>query len=358
MTKTPPPPTPAELPGWTAICWLLFSSFTFYVTFVQYALLRRATLVLHWAEKDLTPGFALLAICGIAGSLAAGYAIDRRKPFTDHLAQAAAGISGVVAVVAVAMMQVTSRLLLLALFAPLGFALGLLIVLLLTLMVTRLPLRILGIFGGFTAGAIYLVSNLLAVFSDNPDKIGMYDAILVASNVVVVFLFMDSLRNTPSVPAGCDTTSGRMVKALLPLAAVVFADTALFVLVSRAPGENAILATSGDWFANGVIHFLAAAFAGLFYVRVGWKKLNAVAAAALVMLIAAYLTHRFTGTDLRGPILGLYGAVVGIYTVALFTVFGEEAPRAHPATGIAWGMVLVGWVASPAGIALGTALVG
>ena len=105
MTKTPPPPTPAELPGWTAICWLLFSSFTFYVTFVQYALLRRATLVLHWAEKDLTPGFALLAICGIAGSLAAGYAIDRRKPFTDHLAQAAAGISGVVAVVAVAMIR-------------------------------------------------------------------------------------------------------------------------------------------------------------------------------------------------------------------------------------------------------------
>ena len=52
----------------------------------------------------------------------------------------------------------------------------------------------------------------------------------------------------------------------------------------------------------------------------------------------------------------IYSATVGAYTVALFTVFGEETPQQRPATGIAYGMIFIGWLCSPLGIVLGTAL--
>lgn len=341
-----------------AICWLLFSSFTFYVTFVQYALLRRAELILGLAESDLTPGFGLLAACGIAGSLIAGWLIDRRRPHTDELAQVAAVLSGILAGLAIMFMQIYNYYLLLALFAPLGLALGLLIVVLLTLLVTRVPLRVLGIFAGLTTGAIYFVSSVLAIFSDQPDKIALFDTALIVGNIVVVFLFLGALKDTSPLAVGRETDLAPLVLRLWPLALVVLVDTALFVLVSRAPGDTPILATGGDWIKNGAAHFLAATVVGTLYARLGWRRLTYVAATALALLVGAFIVHRLGLADLGGPIIGLYSAVVGVYTVALFTVFGEETPRHKPAMGIALGMVLVGWVASPLGIILGTALLG
>jgi hypothetical protein len=149
-----------------------------------------------------------------------------------------------------------------------------------------------------------------------------------------------------------------MLRRLLPLAAVVFADTALFVLVSRAPGDVPILATARDWRWFGAAHLAAGIVAGLLYRRCGWARLNRAAAYGLAALAALYFFHRFAAGVFGVPILLVYGATVGVYTTALFAVFGDETSTEQPAGGIAWGMVLVGWLASPAGIAIGSALVG
>jgi hypothetical protein len=180
--------------------------------------------------------------------------------------------------------------------------------------------------------------------------------VLIGSNVLIVFLFWHAWRKLLPLPAGREGAWSVMLRRPWPLALVVLMDTALFVLVSRAPGQTEILATSGDWLTNGVGHFLAALLAGSLYSRLGWRKLTNLAAGILILLLTLFAVHRWGGMDLSVPILLAYSLVVGFYTVALFTLFGEEIPSDKPAMGIAVGMVVVGWLASPAGIALGTAL--
>jgi len=351
-------PTPARshLVGWLAVTWLLFACFTFYVSFVQYALLGRAVQQLGLSEADLAPGFALLALFGIAGTLLAGRVIDRRRLNAMTVLRWTAALSGALAVCAVVAMQATGRIALIALFAPMGLVLGLLIVCLLHLFSTMLPGRVRGLFAGLCAGLVYFAANVLALYSDKPDTIGLFDLMLVISNIAVVFLFHDALQQTPSEDYGVEQPLRGWLVGLLPLAAVVLIDTALFVHVSRAPGAVPVLADAGDWLRNGIAHLLVALIAGVLYARLGWRKLTFVAAAALTATLAAFVVHRFGLADLSDLIMLLYSVTVGVYTVALFTVFGEAAPRQRPAMGIAWGMVVVGWVCSPAGIALGTAL--
>lgn len=356
--NTPPPRNqlPPDLAGWVAASWLLFASFTFYVTFVQYALLRRAELVLGFAEHDLAPGFVLLAVGGIIGTLVAGWWVQHRRFGAAALAQTAAALSICLAAGAVGAMQSTSLPLLIAVFAPLGLCLGLLIVVLLTLFVVYVPLRVLGIFAGCVAGAVYVAANVMATVSDRPDLLGVVDVMLVGSNVLVVLLFFDAVKKLRPQPVGRPTSIGRLLIRLAPLGLVVLIDTALFVVVSRLPGDAAVYATPVAWLKNGAAHFVAAAFAGIFYARLGWRKLTWIAAGALVVLLGLVVVQKLGLADVGGPIIAFYSAVVGCYTVALFTVFGEEAPADRPAVGIAAGMVLVGWIASPLGIILGTAL--
>jgi multidrug transporter EmrE-like cation transporter len=335
---------------------MLFTSFTFYVTFVQYALLRYVHQAFGVGEAALAPGFALMAGFGIAGGLIVGRWIDREPRHMPQLTQLAAILSSLLAVCAIVMLQVEHLFLLQLLFAPLGLLLGVLIVVLLTLFTTRIPHRVLGIMAGFTAGAVYAVSNVIAAISASPARIGTFDTVLIASNLLVVILFADSLAPQPENRIGNDISPLKSVVRLWPLALVVAIDTALFVLVSRAPGETPVLAAWTDWFKNGAAHLLAAALAGIFYARLGWRKLTWIAAGALVALIAFFIAHRLGLALLGGPIIVAYSVVVGVYTVALFTVFAEETSRRRPATGIALGMVLVGWVASPLGLAIGTFL--
>jgi hypothetical protein len=337
-------------------CYALFSSFIFYVNFVQYALLRRAAAALGLGERDLAPGFALLALGGIAGSLLAGRLIDRRKLAQRAIARAAGLLSLAAAGAAAGAMLAPSRGTLIVAFAPLGLALGLLIVSLLTLFSLAVPADRRGLAAGATAGAIYSIASLLGWAARRPEAVAAFDMALIGSNIIIVLLPGAFARTAP--PLGRPGAIGAMLRRLLPLAAVVFADTALFVLVSRAPGETAILASARDWRWFGAAHLLGAVGAGLLYGRLGWRRLNRAAACGLGALALLYLLHRFAAGVFGLPILLVYGATVGVYTTALFAVFGDETSSDNPAYGIAWGMVLVGWVASPAGIALGTALVG
>ena len=351
-----PPAGRTAVAGWLASAWLLGASFLFYVTFVQYGLLRHARLNLGLAESDLMPGFGLLAGLGIAGSLLAGRLIDRWRPAALRLAHLTAALSGLLAAVAFLSLLATNRLQLILCFAPLGLLLGLLIVVLLHLFTVWVPADVRGWCAGGAAAFVYLAANVIAIFSERPDIIGWFDILLIAGNIAVVGLNGRAWRQLAPVTAGREIGLWAMLRGLWPLALVVLIDTALFVLVSRDPGPTAIFAGPGDWLANGGEHFLAALLAGGLYTRLGWRKITRLAAAALAVLVVLFAMHRGGVADLSAAIQVVYSLVVGFYTVSLFTLFGEEIPRGRPALGIAAGMVFVGWLASPAGIALGTAL--
>jgi len=345
-----------QIIGWAAVTWLLFASFTYYVTFVQFSLLIRAKTVLGLSEADLAPGFALLALCGICGSLAAGWRLDRRPVSTRGRLLGVAALSAWLAACAAAAMIAPGRWSLVALFAPLGAGLGVLIVLLLVLFNSLVPARVRGFFAGVAAAACYLAANVMAAVGDSPNAIGKINLGLALADVALVFFFFGAVRALPENELGRPATIPAMLRRLWLLALVVAVDTALFVHVSRAPGRWPVFSGAREWVFNGGAHAVAALLAGVFYSRWGWFRLTRWAAYFLVGLVALFTLHRFGVVDCRALIVPVYAVVVGFYTVALFTVFGEETPAGRPALGIGAGMVLVGWIASPLGIGLGTAL--
>lgn len=346
----------SQIAQWVLAIWLLFSSFVFYVTFVQYALLGRATAGLGFSEKALAPGFLLLAICGIAGSLLAGFFFHRRSSPPGEILKIVVFCSGLLALCAIWAMRAESLVGLLSVFAPMGLLLGLLIVALLLYFLQVVPQRLRGLCAGAAAGMVYLTANVLASLAQNPDTIGTVDLVLILSNVVAFTLMSDNIKTRSVQPVGGGNSLLEMAVRIWPLALVVLVDTALFVHVSRAPGAVAIFATAGDWLSNGFAHLLAALLAGVFYARLGWRRLTWFASVTLLGAFFAFVVHRLGVADLSFLVILLYSATVGAYTVSLFTVFGEEAPQDAPAVGVAVGMVLVGWVCSPAGIIIGTLL--
>jgi hypothetical protein len=208
------------------------------------------------------------------------------------------------------------------------------------------------------AGLLYFVANVEACVAGSPRVIGVIDIALVLSNVALIFRFAPWPANDIGSVIGVDAGMKRMLKRLWPLALVVLLDTALFVHVSRAAGAGIVFASRGSWLANGSFHFLFAVAAGLVYPRWGWRRLTLLAGLALLFTAAIFALQQLGTVNLSAGVIVLYSLSVGVYTVALFAVFGEETPRAAPALGIAFGMVLIGWLASPAGIALGAALLG
>jgi hypothetical protein len=336
--------------------WLLFTSFTFYVTFVQYALLRRAEFTLYLSEQDLLPGLALLAVFGIAGSLWAGRLIDRHRPTITDLTKHAGRLSAMLAVAAVWAMNAEAVKWVNLSFAPMGVLLGLLIVVLLYLFGACVPETQWGSTAGIVAGMVYLMSSLLGGFSPKPEDIGLFDAGLLLSNAVLVVVLRKRLREPAAVALGRDTSFGGMLESLWLLALIVLVDTALFVVISRSTSSAPVLGTSRQWIVFGMAHVAASLVAGWAYRALGWRRIVYIAAGCLAALIGLFVAHRLGVTGLAWPMLVLYGAVVGLYTVSLFTAFAVETPRDRPATGIAAGIILVGWLCSPAGIALGNAV--
>lgn len=338
--------------------WSLFTCFTFYVTFVQYALLGRAAGEMGLVESDLTPGFALLAIGGIAGSLFAGWWIDRRALGLRRQLRATGALSLILVACAWVALQATTRRGLNLSFAPMGVVLGLTIVVLLTQFLRAVPAEARGWYAGWTAGLVYLTANVQACFVSSPRLLGLVDMVLVLSNVVLLYRFAPELSDEPATTIGIETSASGLLRRLAPLALVVLADTALFVNVSRAAGSSVVFAGPRDWLVNGACHLAFAVAAGLVYRRWGWRRLTLLAGMALAFTAAVFGLHQLGRADLSTSVILLYSLSVGAYTVALFSVFADEVPRRSPAWGVAVGMVLVGWLASPAGIALGTALLG
>jgi len=338
--------------------WTLFTCFTFYVTFVQYALLGRATAELGLREDDLMGGFALLALFGIAGSLIAGWRIDRRGAKPAALLRATGILSLLLIVCAWIAMRADSKWALNLALAPMGFVLGVTIVVLLYQFLLLTDERSRGLYAGLAAGLVYFVANLEACVAGSPRVIGVLDIALVLSNVALIFRFAPWPPNDAGSMIGVDAGVTKMLGRLWPLALVVLLDTALFVHVSRAAGAGAVFTARGSWLANGFFHFLFAMAAGLVYRRWGWRRLTLLAGFALLFTTAIFALQQLGSVSLSAGVIVLYSLSVGVYTVVLFSVFGEETPRSAPALGIALGMVLIGWLASPAGIALGTALLG
>lgn len=334
--------------------YVLAAHFCYYITLVPFGLLEYLKEERGFTDPALRAPLAALALAGVVSGLLAGIALDRFSPRPRRRFMLMAVIALALAFCARAGFLIQTGFT--PFFGLLGLLLGTQIVLALGAFSTHIPARLLGIFAGLGAGVAYLAANLIVAYADGPAQVGVMSAGLCVSCALAIALFSPSSENLHEEAIGRrDGGLGSMVIALAPLAFLVLVDSYSFYPVGRSDlWARPVLATPADWSSNGVWHLLFAGIFGLSYFRFGRRKLLMAACAAL--MAATVLCYLNLDNDMAGLVRPLYSMAVGGYTVILFAVFAEVVPANRPMTGIALGMALVGWTASPSGIAASRAV--
>lgn len=338
-----------------AIAYCLGTSFLYYVTLVQFGLLHHFTDELALPEQQMFTALGAMAFCGIASAIAAGVFIDNKKPSPQWLMAAIGSCSIIAFGLAFLCFQPKAAAGVTIAMAALGTLLGTMIVLLLYTFNRYLHLRIRGVFAGFAAAGCYMGANLIAAYAPTPQAIGTVNAILIGSNVLVVIWKWETISEAQLQPFTENPPGrGKFALALLPIFLLVLLDTYSFYPIGQ-PGfnETAIFPLFTDdnrWLTNGIWHFLFAVTLGMFSFSLGNRK----------MLIGAYMVSALTAgalignhhTELYKVVFPLYGLLVALYTIALFTVWGGLMSEKSAALRIGLGMALCGWIGSGAGIGI------
>lgn len=338
------------------ISYCLATSFFYYVTFVQFGLM-------HYLEQDLlmeaTPLFStigLLAICGIIGGVIAGTLIDRIKPQLSTLLAIIGACSVFSFGFAILFFQFIKFYWICILTAALGFNLGSLIITLLFVFNKYMHFRIRGMFAGITAGFSYLAANVLVAVVDNPAMIGTVNACVIGSNLLVLVLIWDSCSYTKLQPSLNKNFNPKIFfAAILPLLLMVFLDTYCFYPVGQESfGPNPVLLLPDHWIKNGIWHLLLSLSAGIMAFSLGNRWLIQIGFISLAIAAVLLIANHFS--PLRGLIFPTYSLQVGVYTVVLFSFWGNLLSDVKTGLWLGIGMALCGWIGSGAGIA--TSIIG
>ncbi|MCZ7582991.1 MAG: hypothetical protein M5R36_06470 [Deltaproteobacteria bacterium] len=335
--------------------FLLAAHFAYYVTFVQFALLRHLADAQGLAMDDLRGPLALLGACGIAASASAGWMLDRRKPPTLALGSYIAGLAAWLAVGAPGALWLADRGMPGPAFAALGMFLGAQIVLLLEFFTRLTPARLRGIFAGLAAAWAYLAANLIVGYAPTASFVARIDAVLVAAGAVAVVLGAKHVRavapsnDGPAVLGFRDAFIGAAV-----MAGVVLVDSFAFQTMTTAPPPFVpVLGSARDW-AEKRIPSLFGLRRGRPVLSSPWRR--------------ARPGDRGVCAQRHGGALGR-AHVRGPGAVGAFRVFGHgrgvhrgfvhaarrTLPPAKRGLGIAAAVILVGWLPNPAGIGLAQA---
>ena len=338
------------------LSYCLATSFLYYVTFVQFGLM-------HYLEQELKmeaiPLFALvgsLALSGIIGGILAGTIIDRYRSQLRTLL-ATIGVCSVFSFgFAILIFQLVQLSWLYFITAALGLNLGVLIVTLLFVFNRYLHFRIRGIFAGLAAGTAYLAANVLVATVENPAMIGTVNACAIGSNLLILVLIWDSISIAKPQPAiNTSFRPAAFIAAISPLLLMIFLDTYCFYPVGQESfGPYPVLLLPEHWIKNGIWHMLLAFTAGLFAFSIGNRRLIQLGfislAVAAVLLVANYYS------PLRALIYPVYSLQVSVYTIALFSMWGNLLPESKTGLWLGIGMAICGWLGSGAGIA--TSMIG
>lgn len=333
------------------IAYCLATSFLYYVTLVQFGLMHHFEQYLKLGVNRIYAALFVLAVFGIGGGILAGIALDRARPGIRRLLATIGAISILAFGLAFLSFEVVSFVWIAVIMAAMGLVLGTLMVTLLVTFSRFIHFRLRGIFAGISAAVAYLAANALAAFVDDPVLLGTINGFAIASNIIVIALVWDAGSGMIPVLAG---KSGEPVKrfyiALLPLALIVFLDTYCFYPVGQQSfGPNPVLLLPAHWISNGVWHLLFGLILGLLSFSIGNRRLLLVGYAALFISAALLIGNHFE--SLQKLVLPAYSLVVMVYTLVLFSVWGEKAPAHRFGFHTAVGLALCGWLASGGAIA-------
>jgi MFS family permease len=345
------PEIPSQIRAALALSYCLATSFLYYVTLVQFGLVHHFEGALGFSQSTLSMVLGTMALFGIAGALGCGFWIDRTKPSVKQLFTAIGSVSLLAFGLAFIAFEPRSFLLVATVMAGMGLCLGVLITLLLFSFTRYIHFRLRGIAAGLTAGVSYFGANLIAAYVKEPSMVGTIDGIVIATNVVAIILAWETLEVAVPQPLNIGEPELASSKTLLySLALLVFLDTFTFYPVGQPGfGPNAVLALPGHWVANGILHLIFALLFGMLAFWFGFRKLLTFGHLAMAASALLLMANHFT--ELRTPIHWTYSALVAIYTIVLFTIWGELGKEKTLGATIAIGIAICGWIASGSGIA-------
>jgi len=336
------------------VLYPLICSFIFYVTFIQYALLRK------WQENGMSSDNLFLGLAGmmIAGCIAAtlvGWFLDNNENEMRLVPRVIALATALLSMTGKAAMDATDSQNKILSLVGLGIFLGILIVPILRQFVFHMSGFFLGLGAGIAAGVIYFSSCLIAGFLSDSETIGKLGIILLLSASALSIVF-GRLFPEPK-PMACEQKDKILPSwiLILTLAAIVAGDTASFhTIINQPPKMPTLFSSEKIWLISGLVHLGAGILAGTLYWKQGTKRMLIISAVLLcctAILLAIFTKHE----GWRIPSIFFQGAMVGFYSTAFFAAWAciTGADRSSLTIGI--GITICGFIASAGGIGISMA---
>lgn len=338
------------------ILLLLSANFIFYITFVQFGLLRMINGRFGLSIESLGLPLGLMALTGAFTSVSIGYLIDKYSISQKRVFYTACIISILEGTVAVFSIDFLSRGLLLPVFIVLGLLMGTNGILVIRA-VESWPVVKRGIMAGTAMALVYLLANILAGSISTPERVALINGILVAVIGALCLSFKIELRPYPNPISTIE--SGSMpfgyFKAIAILATLVAVDSFVFHLETNKK-ELYAYTWEGRWLWNGAVHAVSAIAAGLVLNRRGEQPVFTIAlsvfALALILLILFPMGY-FTGFISTL----FYNTAVSFYGILILIIWFCWDFKVGVGLRIGAGMAFIGWVASPLGIAAAIELI-
>ncbi len=324
---------------------LISANFIFYITFVQFSLLGMIEKRFGLSMESLGLPLGLMALTGCLFSVLTGCLLDRYSPTLRKVFNIACFLSILLGFVAVYSITIYDHRLLTPFFIAVGLLLGINGVLVVRV-AEAWPAKMRGTAAGWTMAVVYIAANLMAGFITMPERIALINGIVT---VIIGSLCLASKADTHSSADPCEFHGGYL-KIVLFLAVLVAIDSFVFHLeINRE--ELYRYTWEGRWLWNGVVHALSAIFAGLLWDRRMEGTLFLLTLSAFALSLALLILFPI------GPFTGLmstlfYNTAVSFYGILILIIWFCVGSGTGTGFKIGAGMAVVGWVASPAGIAV------
>ena len=325
------------------ILFLLSANFIFYITFVQFGLLRMIDERFGLSIDSLGLPLGLMALTGAASSILAGYLLDRSQVSLKTVFKIACVLSIIEGFAAFLSINIYNQGLLTPLFCVLGLMMGANGVLVIRV-VEVWPAGRRGILAGISMALVYLPANVMAGSIALAERVALTNCILVMA--AGALCLTSSADMNPSV--GSRNISFSYPKSVIILASFVAVDSFIFHIETNR--EDLYRHTwDGRWLLNGIVHSLSAVAAGFLWDRRGERPVFAVVVSAF--LLSSTLFIIFPVGYLTGLVSTLfYNTAVSFYGILLLIIWFYVDSGIGAGLKIGLGMGVVGWLASPLGI--------
>ncbi|MEK7851010.1 MAG: MFS transporter [Deltaproteobacteria bacterium] len=339
--------------------FLLSANFIFYITFVQFGLLRMINGRFGLSIESLGLPLGLMALTGALASVSTGYLIDKYSLSLRRIFHIASIISILEGAVAIYSMAVFNRDSLPPLFVVLGLLMGINGVLVIRV-VEAWPVTTRGLMAGCAMALVYLAANIIAGFVSTPERVALICGIVTVINGVLCLPY--PLQNPPSPPFAKgenflspplkkgDQGGLSYLKVIVILAGLVAVDSFVFHIETNRE-ELYRYTWEGRWLWNGIVHAVTAIAAGVIWDKRGERPVFAImlsAFALALILLALFPIGYFTGFISTL----FYNTAVSFYGIMMIVIWYYIAPEIGTGLKIGTGMAFAGWVASPLGIGL------